>query len=65
MVLTKTTSAPLDTSNYELVVGMEVHAQVLAKSKLFSGASAEFGGALPGPAFQPHARRPTSLELPL
>jgi aspartyl-tRNA(Asn)/glutamyl-tRNA(Gln) amidotransferase subunit B len=30
---------------WEIVIGMEVHAQVLAKSKLFSGASAEFGGA--------------------
>ena len=28
-----------------MVIGLEVHAQVLAKSKLFSGASAEFGGA--------------------
>jgi aspartyl-tRNA(Asn)/glutamyl-tRNA(Gln) amidotransferase subunit B len=27
-----------------VVIGMEVHAQVLSKSKLFSGASAEFGG---------------------
>jgi aspartyl-tRNA(Asn)/glutamyl-tRNA(Gln) amidotransferase subunit B len=30
--------------DWEIVIGMEVHAQVLAKSKLFSGASAEFGG---------------------
>ncbi|MGL4525954.1 MAG: Asp-tRNA(Asn)/Glu-tRNA(Gln) amidotransferase subunit GatB, partial [Aestuariivirga sp.] len=33
------------TGDWEIVIGMEVHAQVLAKSKLFSGASAEFGGA--------------------
>ena len=30
---------------WEVVIGMEVHAQVLSKSKLFSGASTEFGGA--------------------
>lgn len=28
-----------------MVIGLEVHAQVTAKSKLFSGASCEFGGA--------------------
>ena len=32
------------TGPWELVIGLEVHAQVLAKAKLFSGASAEFGG---------------------
>ena len=32
------------TGDWEIVIGLEVHAQVLAKSKLFSGASAEFGG---------------------
>jgi aspartyl-tRNA(Asn)/glutamyl-tRNA(Gln) amidotransferase subunit B len=32
------------TGDWEVIIGMEVHAQVLAKSKLFSGASAEFGG---------------------
>jgi aspartyl-tRNA(Asn)/glutamyl-tRNA(Gln) amidotransferase subunit B len=31
------------TGDWEIVVGMEVHAQVTSKSKLFSGASAEFG----------------------
>ncbi len=30
--------------DWEVVVGMEVHAQVTSKSKLFSGASTEFGG---------------------
>jgi len=29
--------------DWEIVIGMEVHAQVQAKSKLFSGASTEFG----------------------
>jgi aspartyl-tRNA(Asn)/glutamyl-tRNA(Gln) amidotransferase subunit B len=31
------------TGKWEVVIGMEVHAQVNAKSKLFSGASTEFG----------------------
>src|SRR6195952_2878087 len=31
--------------DWEVVVGMEVHAQVSSKSKLFSGASTEFGGS--------------------
>ena len=33
------------TGDWEVVIGMEVHAQVTSKSKLFSGASAEFGSA--------------------
>jgi aspartyl-tRNA(Asn)/glutamyl-tRNA(Gln) amidotransferase subunit B len=33
------------TGDWEIVVGMEVHAQVTSKAKLFSGASAEYGGA--------------------
>ncbi len=33
------------TGDWEIVVGMEVHAQVSSNSKLFSGASTEFGGA--------------------
>lgn len=32
------------TGEWEIVIGMEVHAQVIANSKLFSGASASFGG---------------------
>ncbi|QIG50992.1 Asp-tRNA(Asn)/Glu-tRNA(Gln) amidotransferase subunit GatB [Nordella sp. HKS 07] len=32
------------TGDWEIIIGMEVHAQVLSKSKLFSGASAEYGG---------------------
>ena len=31
------------TGDWEVVIGLEVHAQVLSKSKLFSGASTEFG----------------------
>ncbi len=34
-----------ETGDWEIVIGMEVHAQVIANSKLFSGASCEFGGA--------------------
>src|SRR5580765_2258535 len=30
--------------DWEIVIGMEVHAQVTSKSKLFSGASTAFGG---------------------
>src|SRR5256884_5803186 len=33
------------TGDWEVVVGLEVHAQVTSQSKLFSGASTEFGGA--------------------
>jgi aspartyl-tRNA(Asn)/glutamyl-tRNA(Gln) amidotransferase subunit B len=33
------------TGDWEVVVGMEVHAQVASNAKLFSGASTEFGGA--------------------
>jgi aspartyl-tRNA(Asn)/glutamyl-tRNA(Gln) amidotransferase subunit B len=34
-----------ETGDWEIVIGMEVHAQVIAQSKLFSGASTEFGAA--------------------
>ncbi len=32
------------TGDWELIIGMEVHAQVTSNAKLFSGASTEFGG---------------------
>ncbi|MGI9475708.1 MAG: Asp-tRNA(Asn)/Glu-tRNA(Gln) amidotransferase subunit GatB [Hyphomicrobiaceae bacterium] len=32
------------TGDWEIVIGLEVHAQVNSKAKLFSGASTEFGG---------------------
>src|ERR1700761_5042288 len=32
-----------ETGDWEIVIGLEVHAQVLSQSKLFSGASTEFG----------------------
>ncbi|MBT4888100.1 MAG: Asp-tRNA(Asn)/Glu-tRNA(Gln) amidotransferase subunit GatB [Rhodospirillales bacterium] len=34
-----------ETGEWEVVIGLEVHAQVVSNSKLFSGASTEFGGA--------------------
>ncbi len=33
------------TGDWEIVIGLEIHAQVNSRSKLFSGASTEFGGA--------------------
>src|ERR1700688_3997391 len=33
------------TGDWEVVIGLEVHAQVTSQSKLFSGASTAFGGA--------------------
>ncbi|MCC6948287.1 MAG: Asp-tRNA(Asn)/Glu-tRNA(Gln) amidotransferase subunit GatB [Bradyrhizobiaceae bacterium] len=33
------------TGEWEVVIGMEIHAQVTSKAKLFSGASTAFGGA--------------------
>src|SRR5690348_3488532 len=32
------------TGDWEIIIGMEVHAQVTSRAKLFSGASTEFGG---------------------
>ena len=32
------------TGDWEIIIGLEVHAQVTSRSKLFSGASTEFGG---------------------
>jgi aspartyl-tRNA(Asn)/glutamyl-tRNA(Gln) amidotransferase subunit B len=34
-----------ETGAWEIVVGLEIHAQVISESKLFSGASATYGGA--------------------
>ena len=34
-----------ETGDWEIVIGMEVHAQIITQSKLFSGASSDFGGA--------------------
>jgi len=42
----------LDTEKYEAVIGLEVHTQLLTKSKLFCGDSAEYG-ALPNTNISP------------
>ncbi len=34
-----------ETGDWEIVIGMEIHAQISVESKLFSGASTEFGAA--------------------
>jgi aspartyl-tRNA(Asn)/glutamyl-tRNA(Gln) amidotransferase subunit B len=34
-----------ETGDWEIVIGMEVHAQIIAETKLFSGSSAKFGAA--------------------
>ena len=31
------------TGDWEVVIGLEIHAQVISESKLFSGASTKFG----------------------
>ena len=41
---TKNNLIPGATGDWEVVIGMEVHAQVNSRAKLFSGASTEFGG---------------------
>ena len=33
------------TGDWEIVIGLEIHAQIVSDAKLFSGASAEFGAA--------------------
>ena len=46
VITTRTDMGPLIegmTGKWEVVIGMEVHAQVFSKAKLFSGASAAFG----------------------
>ena len=42
----------LDTEKYEAIIGLEVHTQLLTKSKLFCGDSAEYG-ALPNTNISP------------
>lgn len=42
--MTETYTLPGETGDWEIVVGLEVHAQVTSASKLFSGASATYGG---------------------
>jgi aspartyl-tRNA(Asn)/glutamyl-tRNA(Gln) amidotransferase subunit B len=47
MITTSAASSKLikgATGDWEVVIGMEIHAQVTSRAKLFSGASAEYGG---------------------
>ena len=47
-VLTKpATESPVASQQYELVVGMEVHAQVLTRSKMFCACATDYAGAPP------------------
>ena len=34
-----------EAGDWEVVIGLEVHAQIMSKAKLFSGAATEFGAA--------------------
>ena len=44
---------------WEVVIGLEVHAQVLSKSKLFSGSSTKFGADPNTPVSYTHLTLPT------
>ena len=47
------TSIMMEQNEYEIVVGLEVHAQLLTKSKLFCGDSIAYGAA-PNTHVSPH-----------
>ena len=51
------------TGDWEVVIGMEVHAQVTSKSKLFSGASTAFGGEPNSPVSLVDAAMPGMLPV--
>src|ERR1700686_4802023 len=51
------------TGDWEVVIGLEVHAQVTSQSKLFSGASTEFGGAPNAPVSLVDAAMPGMLPV--
>ena len=48
---------------YEVVIGLEVHAQVLSKSKLFSGSSTKFGADPNDPVSYTHLTLPTISDV--
>lgn len=53
------------TTPYEAVIGLEVHAQLRTKSKIFCRCSAEFARPLPSVGSEPNARTcPVCLGLP-
>ena len=43
-----TTITGSDGTSWEIIIGMEVHAQIISNSKLFSGASTTFGATSVG-----------------
>jgi aspartyl-tRNA(Asn)/glutamyl-tRNA(Gln) amidotransferase subunit B len=51
------------TGDWEIIVGMEVHAQVTSNAKLFSGASASFGGSPNGHVSLVDAAMPGMLPV--
>src|SRR6202045_1846892 len=51
------------TGDWQVVIGLEVHAQVTSQSKLFSGASTEFGGAPNAPVSLVDAAMPGMLPV--
>ncbi len=51
------------TGQWEMVIGLEVHAQVITESKLFSGASAAFGGEPNGKVSMVDAAMPGMLPV--
>src|SRR6201996_5241971 len=51
------------TGDWEIIIGLGVHAQVVSKSKLFSGASTEFGGEPPSRVSLVDAARPGMLPV--
>jgi len=53
-----------ETGEWEVVVGLEVHAQVTSKSKLFSGASTEFGAEPNAQVSLVDAAMPGMLPVP-
>ena len=52
------------TGEWEVVIGLEVHAQVVSKAKLFSGASTEFGAEPNSQVSLVDAAMPGMLPVP-
>ena len=49
-----------NTNEYEVVIGLEVHAQVLSESKLFSTSPTKFGSEPNTPVSYTHLTLPTT-----
>src|SRR5687768_1470120 len=52
------------TGDWEVVIGLEVHAQVVSKAKLFSGAATEFGAEPNAQVSLVDAAMPGMLPVP-